>query len=337
MNPQSLILAAITALAANPAPAGETAVDLARSPVNQVSGFMPRVSTDGVYDGRFVPHVYSTTPWGREERIEFEVPEFIWAVVDGDAHNDSPFFYGRAHRPLLQERFGWVIRHPTIGRPTWSRNADALELTSELEGGFTVHFQVVPRLNLVEIRSGVSNGSDRPMRDLKFALCAGTTHSPTLFVQHPRYSRLYSNGEVISWDGAGQSLEWIDRFQKPDGTIKSSIWLRAYLPEFAPPDWATMEKLQEGRKFFLDRFIDVPAIAKADREFKRFLVVHSPEGREAFTNPNTPCFHGNGYLDAIPPGQTRWTTTFYTFFEGGLGKYFKELKRIHEQERGTRR
>ncbi|MGH8019747.1 MAG: hypothetical protein ACREIA_15990, partial [Opitutaceae bacterium] len=103
------------------------------------------------------------------------------------------------------------------------------------------------------------------------------------------------------------------------------------LREFAPPNWMAMEKLQEGRKFLLDRFIDIPAIAKADREFKRFLVVYSPAGREAFTNLNTPCYHGNTNIEVIPPGETRWTTTCYMLFEGDIGAYFEELKRVHQK------
>jgi hypothetical protein len=175
----------------------------------------------------------------------------------------------------------------------------------------------------------VRNGSAKPLTKIRFVNCAGTNLAPSMFVQHPRYSKLYADDRVISWDGTGQSLDWLKRFEKDGGKFSTSIWFRAYLREFAPRDWETMDKLQEGRKFFLDKFIDLPAIAKANREFTKYLVVYSPEGREAFTNLNTPCFHGNTDLDVINPGETKWTRTYYTFFEGRLEDYFKELKKIH--------
>jgi hypothetical protein len=328
-----LLWIGVAGLAAGNAQGAHSPGELARSELNRLRNFVPTVSTDGSYATRFVPHVHATTPWGENEIFELEVPEFIWATIEGDAHNDSPFFYGRAHTANHKERYGWVIRYAPQGRPAWVQKGKDLELTSELEGGFTVYFKVIPGPNHLELQSGVRNGSAKALTKVRFVNCAGTNLAPSMFVQHPRYSKLYAGDRVISWDGAGQSLDWLKSFEKDGGKFSTSIWFRAYLREFAPPDWERMEKLQEGRKFFLDQFIDVPAIAKANRDHTRHLVVYSPQGREAFTNLNTPCFHGNTDLDIIEPGETRWTQTHYTFFEGDIGRYFEELKKIHQTAR----
>src|SRR5690606_27363866 len=121
--------------------------ELANSALNQLHNFMPAVSTDGSYATRSVPHVHVSTPWGEKEILELEVPEFIWATIEGDPHNDSPFFYGRAHTPNHKERYGWVVRYSTQERPAWVQNGKNLELTSDLAGGFTVYFKVIPGAN----------------------------------------------------------------------------------------------------------------------------------------------------------------------------------------------
>ena len=304
-------------------------VELAKSGLNRISGFHPKLWTDGSYDGRFVPHVYCSTPWGADEKIELEVPEYIWASLDGDPHNDSPFYYGRAHTAELEKKLGWVLRQQTLAKPAWARDGDSLGLASRMEGGFTITFKVTSKDNLVEVQNRLTNDSAKPLTKVRFVNCARVKFAPSIFIQDPAYSKLYADDRVISWDGAGQGLLWLNGFRKPGGVFTSSIWFRAYGKGFAPDNWASMEKLQEGRKFFLNRLIDIPAIAKFDQDFKKCLIVYSPQGREAFTNLVTPCFHGNTEVDVIHPGETKETTVYYTFFEGDIQGYFQELKKIH--------
>jgi hypothetical protein len=303
----------------------ETPEDLASSAVNTLAKFTPAVSTNNSLtspERREVPIVWATTPCGG--RIEMEIPEYLWADIEGDPHNDSPFYYGRVW--VDNPNLNWTKRYAKLDNAMWVRKGDALEIENGIEGGFTIYFKVIPKDRMYEVHTGIRNESGKRVSYVRHVICASTATCPVLADPSPGLSRLYADGSVISWGGAGQAVQGA-RF-------------RAFLKGYEPPDFATMPKLVDGKKFYLNRLLDLPSIAKADKGGSRFLIIYSPQGREAFTNAQTPCFHTNtgseeyrqnAAIDLINPGETKWAVHYYTFFEGNLTEYYRALAGIHER------
>jgi hypothetical protein len=89
--------------------------------LNMLRPFSPKIWTeDRTRTRRHTPLVYANTPWDSQDRLWIEVPEYAWASVPGDVHNDSPFFYGREYG--LKKMFS--LRYQSQEVPQWENRID---------------------------------------------------------------------------------------------------------------------------------------------------------------------------------------------------------------------
>ncbi len=301
---------------------------LAQGKLNKLESFTPRIYTADYLGERHTPLVAATMPWDRGDELCIEVPEYAWAEVPGDKHSGAPFYFGRRIGHTKKDE--WVVRYPSKEEPTWKEmEGGGLALDNPLEGGYVVRFRVIPYDRMIEVRFGITNGSEKPLMNLRCQLCAKPHKIKSMSERWPTEAKLFADGEVISWDGAGQELSWLNRYRRPDGSFRQSCFFLAPTKDHVPENWERMER-QKGSLMWLDRLIDVPAIAKCDKNEKRFLIVYSPFGRRAFYNVNFPCFHADPYMKRILPGETRWTTSYYVMFNGDLKAFFEKLAEVHE-------
>jgi hypothetical protein len=147
----------------------------------------------------------------------------------------------------------------------------------------------------------------------------------------PTSSKMLTGGEVISWDGAGQDLAWLDGYHdKQTGRFSQSCFFLASLEGYRVREYIEPH-LPHGELMWLDTTLDVPAIAKEDTENKnRYLVVYSPFGRNTFYNVLFPCFHADPYMNRVDPGETRWTISYFMLFEGAIERFLIALKELHQ-------
>jgi hypothetical protein len=185
---------------------------------------------------------------------------------------------------------------------------------------------------MFEVWFGVTNGSGKLLENLRAQLCLMPHRIAGLDGREPGTTRLFADGEVIGWDGAGQDLSWLDahREAKP-GLFQHSCYFVAPLQGWEPAGWPANARAREDL-MLLTRAIALPAIAKQDpARPERNLIVYSPFGRDAFYNALIPCFHADPHMDSIPAGQTRWTVSFFIYYEGDLGAFFRGLAPIHRR------
>ena len=304
--------------------------DLATGDVNKLRSFTPRVlSEDPKATPRHTPLLYFEAPWRPAGAFGLEVPEYSWAHVPGDPNNGDPFFYGRQFG-LVKD---WVIRYPSLESPRWKKGDDgSLALDVPLEGNYVQRFRVSAHDRVVEVRFGITNGSDQPLTNLRCQLCLRSNGVKALAERWPTSSKMYSKGEIVTWDSTGQDLSWLNRYRVERGErFTQSCFFLAPLNGYEPRGYPENVRVQKDRMWF-NRPIDVPAIAKADQNSNgRAIIVYSPHGSGAFYNVLVPCFHADPHMKAIAPGETRWTSSFFILFEGNLDDLFNRLAKLHKR------
>ncbi len=298
--------------------------------LNRVRPFSPNLwIEDPESTGRHTPLILTDIPWDPHAALSVEVPEYSWASVPGDKHNRDPFFYGRP----IGGKQNWTMRYPSLARPTWQARADGgFELDNQLEGGYVQRFKVIPRDRMIEIRFGITNNSDKPLKDLRCQLCTRSHQVKGFSERWPTSSKMFSDGQVVSWDAAGQDLSWLEPHRdRKTGRFDQSCFFLAPVKGYEPREYRTGH-LRRGNVMWLARAVDIPAIAKEDTATKsRYLVVYSPFGRNVFYNCLTPCFHADPRMKHIEPGETRWTISYLILFEGDIGEFFTALAELHGQ------
>ena len=302
--------------------------DLVSDSMNALVPFSPAIWTeDRDRTRRNTPMVYANSPWDPEDTLWIEVPEYVWASVPGDEHNDSPLFYGREFG--LKKMF--TVRYQSRETPRWKkRPGGGVELNNPLEGGYIVRFKVIPHDRMVEVRFGITNNSHKPLNRLRCQLCMMSHKVKCLAERWPTSSKMLAGGDVISWDEAGQDLSWLDKYQdKQTGQFSQSCFLLASLQGYRTREYIEPH-LPHGELMWLDTTLDVPAIAKQDTaRTNRYLVVYSPFGRNTFYNVLFPCFHADPHMNQVEPGETRWTISYFALFEGDIERFLVALKDLH--------
>jgi len=197
------------------AAASQEVRDLATGDVNQLRSFTPRIlSEDPISTRRHTPLLYVEAPWRPAGAFGLEVPEYSWAHVPGDPNNGDPFFYGR-QIGLIKD---WIIRYPSLESPQWKKSSDgSLALDVPLKGRYVQRFRVSAHDRVVEVRFGITNGSDGPLTNLRCQLCLRSNGVKALAERWPTSSKIYSNGEIVTWDSTGQDLSWLNRYRGPRG------------------------------------------------------------------------------------------------------------------------
>jgi len=303
---------------------------LATGDMNQLRTFTPRVlSEDPNTTRRHTPVLYFEAPWRPAGAFGLEVPEYSWAHVPGDPNNGDPFFYGR-QIGLIRD---WVVRYPSLESPRWKENDDnSLALDVPLKGDYVQRFRVSAHDRVVEVRFGITNGSDQPLTNLRCQLCLRSNGVKALAERWPTSSKIYSKGEIVTWDSTGQDLTWLNRYRGVRGDrFTQSCFFLAPLKGCEPGGYPEKVRAREDLMWF-NRPIDVPAIAKEDPNTDgRTIVVYSPHGRNAFYNVLVPCFHADPHMKTIGPGETRWTSSFFILFEGDLDDFFSRLAKLHKR------
>ncbi len=327
-----IVLAFVTALAAAASAAPEPTTQpaephaqiaaLAKDPANKLKAFTPKVTFRTGRGNRHVPMVYGSSPWGAKSSFPVEVPECIHGRHDGDRRKGF-LFWGRPLN-VLKDR---GVRYPSLEKPQWKRITGGLSLDNPLADGLTVHFRVIGHDRMMEIRFGITNNSDKTIRNSWAQICAKSDLEPVLAEKHPTSSHMLSGGELISWDSAGQDLAWLDDELTADGKgYKRSCFFIAQVGTGKIQGRRTQQPL-----LTLGRKVDVPAIAKADKAKRRAVIVYSPSATRAFYNVLQPCFHADPYLADIKPGTTEWARTYLIYFEGDLAAYMKKLSAVHKK------
>jgi hypothetical protein len=304
--------------------------DLATGDMNQLEPFTPRVlSEDPEKTRRHTPLLFVESPWAPVSAFGLEVPEYSWAQVPGDPNNGDPFFYGRQIGVSKE----WKVRYPSRESPRWKDGVDGcLDLDVPLEGGCVQRFRVLSHDRVIEIRFGITNGSEKPLRNLRCQICLRSNDVPSLAERWPTSSKFYSQGEIVTWDSLGQGLSWLNPYRaNRRGQFSQSCFFLAPLEGYQPRNYPEKERSRKDLMWF-NRSIDVPAIAKVSPdEDGRAMLVYSPNGRNAFYNVLVPCFHADPHMNAISPNETRWTSSFLILFEGELDQFFKSLTELHKR------
>jgi len=299
--------------------------DLVQDNLNELPPFLPKIRTGPYFAKRHTPMIYASAPWDQGDECWVEVPEYLWASVPGDTHNNSPFYYGRA----TGTNKSWTMRYPSREEPVWTEmQGGGLALDNPLEGGYVVRFRILPHDRIIEIRFGITNNSEKPITDVRAQLCMMPHKIESLSERWPTSSKMLSGGKVISWDAAGQDLSWLDPYHKRDGSFTQSCFFLAPVAGHVPDNWDTQTR-RYGSVMWLDKIVDIPAVAKSSKDESRSLIVYSPFGRNAFYNTLVPCFHADPHMNLVPPGQTRWTTSYYLMFNGDLEAFLTKLAALH--------
>ena len=302
---------------------------LATGGINQLRPFTPRVlSEDPKTTRRHTPLLFVEAPWTPAGAFGLEVPEYSWANVPGDPNNGDPFFYGRQIGLIKQ----WVMRYPSLEPPRWKeRGDDCLALDVPLKGGYVQRFRVFAHDRVVEVRFGITNGSERTLRNLRCQICLRANGVQTLQERWPTASKLFSQGELVTWGSTGQDLSWLEPYKgRRRGHFTQSCFFLAPVNGYEPRDYPEKEQSRKDLMWF-NRPVDIPAIAKVGpNDDGKAMIVYSPHGRNAFYNVLTPCFHADPHMNAIAAGETRWTSSFLVLFEGNLGEFFNKLTELHK-------
>lgn len=202
-----------------------------------------------------------------------------------------------------------------------------------LKGDYVQRFRVSAYDRVVEARFGITNESSQPLTKVRCQLCLRSNGVKALAERWPTSSKIYSKGEVVTWDSTGQDLSWLNRYRAAKGDrFSQSCFFLAPLKGHEPGGYSEKVRVREDLMWF-NRPIDVPAIAKADQntDGRGAIIVYSPHGRNAFYNVLVPCFHADPHMKAIGPGETRWTSSFFILFEGNLDSFFSTLAELHKR------
>lgn len=306
----------------------ETVQSLATGDLNRLRSFTPRIlSEDPGATRRHTPLLHVEAPWAPIGVFGLEVPEYSWAHVPGDPNNGDPFFYGRQIGVSKE----WEIRYPSLEAPRWKDCGDGcLALDVPLTGGYVQRFRVFSHDRVIEVQFGITNRSEKPLRNLRCQICLTSNRVPALAERWPTSSKFYSRGETVTWDALGQDLSWLNPYRDTRrGRFSQSCFFLAPLEGYEPRNYPEKERSRQDLMWF-NRPIDVPAIAKVSpNDDGQAMVVYSPHGRSAFYNVLVPCFHADPHMNVIAPGETRWTSSFLILFEGDLDDFFKKLAELH--------
>ena len=308
-------------------PSGPAALALlATGKGNQLKPFTPAVTWRQDRQNRHVPMVYFRSPWQSDSPLQVEVPEYVHGRADGERGGGFLF----AGRSLETAKAIGGVRYASKEPPQWVRTDDGgLAMDNPLERDLTVHFRVIPHDRMLEVRFGLTNGGDKTIRNCWAQICFKGVGEPALAERHPGSSYMLSRGELISWDGAGQDLSWLEkeRDERRPAMFKRSCFFLATVGE-----GDTVGRLKEqgaNPVFTLGRMIDAPIIAKADADRRRAAIVYSPSGIRGFYNVLQPCFHIDPQLGDVPPKSTRWAETWFIFHEGDMKEAMTQLAKAH--------
>ena len=222
---------------------------LATGDMNQLRSFTPRVlSEDPNATRRHTPLLHFEAPWHPAEAFGLEVPEYSWAHVPGDPNNGDPFFYGR-QIGLVKD---WVMRYPSLETPQWNKTGDGvLALDAPLKGGYVQRFRVAAHDRVIEVRFGITNGSDQPLTNLRCQLCLRSNGVKALAERWPTSSKIYSKGETVTWNSNGQDLSWLNRYRAQRGDrFTQSCFFIAPLNGYEPRGYPENVRVQINRMWF---------------------------------------------------------------------------------------
>ena len=192
-----------------------------------------------------------------------------------------------------------------------------------------MHFRVLAHDRMMEIRWGMTNRGDKTIRGIRAQICAKSDTEPLLAERHPTSSWMLADGKLVTWDAAGQDLSWLEAERRPaprSDQFKRSCFFIAHVGTGPAKGSLTAQPL-----FTLGRKIDVPAIAKADKDKRRAVIVYSPSANRAFFNVLQPCFHADPHLPDLAPGKTQWVRTYLIFVEGDLEAFMNKLAATHKK------
>jgi hypothetical protein len=60
------------------------------------------------------------------------------------------------------------------------------------------------------------------------------------------------------------------------------------------------------------------------------VLIYSPFAQNAFYNAFAPCMHADPRTLGAAPGETRWASTYFAFYEGHIGQLLRSLAQEHE-------
>ena len=299
---------------------------------NRLSPFTPQLDIDRhLRPLRHTPAILVSSPWCGGEPLFIQAPEYVWARIPGEPRR-TPFFYG-VELGTLEGRTR-EVRFPPLEEPAWQRRVDGgLELNVRLSGGFVQRLQAIPHDRMFEIRFGVTNHSDKPLDELSCQLCLSPRGLSNLGGRDPDTVSMLWRGDVIDWTFFGQGLSWMDEQRDPmTCRIVESCFFVAASRDSRIEKWER-EPLQRGNRMRLQEPIDIPAIVKSDRGGNQHVLVYSPAARGTLYNAKGPCFHSDPEIAGIAPGETRWASTYFAFFEGDVSEPLRALAREHAELR----
>ncbi len=301
-------------------------VALTTGDANQLEPFMPEVTSRTDRWGRHVPMLYAVSPWGKTNAIQFEVPEYVHGRAPGDRRRGFLF----SGRSLATAAKIGGVRYASLEKPQWRKIAGGLALDNPLADGLTIRFRVIAYDRMLEVRMGLTNDGDKPIRNSWAQICFKGVMEPVLAERHPTSSWMLADDKLITWDAAGQDLSWVDKERADDGKrFKRSCFFKAEVGTGKITGRTRLDSKYP--QFRLGRKVDLPALAKADADKKRAVVVYSPTAVRTFYNVLQPCYHADPYLGEVPAKSTRWTRTYLMFVEGDLEAFMQKLSAAHKK------
>lgn len=298
---------------------------LVNAPANRLSAFRPRLALatdprEGVK--RNVPVLSATSPWSSpsntpsntEQLLWIQVPEHAWTMPrEGPGRRllfpgDDPSWLKAQWRTPV-----FAAREPAA----WVPQVDgSFALDCALEQDVRVHFRVLPGERMLELRFGVSNGSQQALRETWAQMCTILGGLGALGEQAPETSWMVMQGALVHWGAAGQDLAWLAGLRDAaTGRLGRAAFFLALVQgcqdERYPP-----RRFQEGDTLWLERAADLALLGKSSPDLTRHVVFYSPQGRALMYNAFRPCAHVDPRIDGVAPGETRWGVVYLLFFEG---------------------
>ena len=304
---------------------------LVSGPDNLAKKFTPKIESKLERWDRHVPIIYSTTGWG-PGKVQFEVPEYVHVQMPGEKRN-AIIFSGRSLK--VAAKLG-APKLASLETPVWKAYDGKLSLDTPLAGDVTIRFRIIPHDRMLEVRWGLSNAGDKPLRYCWTQLCFKGWMDPILRERLPLSSWMLGKGKLISWDAAGQDLTWVPAERRPDGRFKRSCFFRARIGKGLDRRGRVDLRPGKSARFHLGRKVDIPAMAKADARQGPAAIVYSPTAKDVFYNFFQPCFHADPFMGEVPPKSTRWTQTYLIFFKGDVEKFMNKLAGAHKQITGAK-
>lgn len=123
-------------------------------------GRHPRIGfLDGAVDPQRETKVSVFTPWDDSSYVVADVPEAIWS-------NLGLTYLAHTHVPTIWEKQGVTL--PPL---EWKREGDVLTMERTLPNGIRFGTRVVPGRDAVRFEQWLTNGTDRPLSDLRVQNC----------------------------------------------------------------------------------------------------------------------------------------------------------------------